>query len=367
MHIPNPYEWKHYKYYFIVPIVLILISAFFIPRIPAGIDLKGGQLITVFTEDAVSPAKLAELQAALEEFNPSSVRTFDSPGGRGVEVELPSDENLAKAEGLLAEMNNLNSQYVQLEITQSPSAQAMGEKVMAKALELNSLFSKNPLDKDVQKAVEQAQQAFLDSRSSYRERISSIIRNVLPVKDASFKEVGSSLSKFFLAKTQEVIFYSFLFSAIIIFLIFRSIAPSFAVIFGAAADIIITAGVMGLLGIPLTLASIAALMMLIGFSLDTDVLLTARVLKGKEGTRVQRAFAAMKTAFMMNLTTLAAFGTLLALSIMLQIPFFMQVGSVAVIGGFVDFIATWMGNAPFLLWYLERKERKHAHAEAGKA
>ncbi len=364
MRLPNPYEWKHYRFYMLAPLALILLSAFFIPRIPAGIDLKGGLLITVFTDDAVAPAKLAEVQAALAQFNPSSIRTFDSPGGRGVEIELPSDENLARGETLLAEMNELNSQYVQLEITQSPDAAAMGERVLAKARELNLLFTAVPLKAGVTDAVEQAQQAFLDARSSYRERIASEIGQVLPVKDASFKEVGSSLSKFFLAKTQEVIFYSFLLSGIIIFLVFRSIAPSFAVIFGAAADIIITAGVMGALGIPLTLASIAALLMLIGFSLDTDVLLTVRVLKSKEGTRSQRAFEAMKTGFMMNVTTLAAFGVLLALASWLQIPFYMQVGSVAVIGGFVDFIATWMGNAPFLLWYLERKERKAAEAGA---
>lgn len=358
MHVPNPYENKHYKLYFVVPVVLIIAALFYIPQIPQGIDLRGGLLITVFTDGDVSPAKMAEIQNALSEFGSASVRSFSSPAGSGVEIEIPSDENLAKGEGLLAEMNSLNNDLVQLEIANSSLAEQKRVEVMQKARELNSLFSTQALDEsDVQKSVAQAQQAFLEERSSYRQRVSQALASVVSVENASFKEVGSSLSKFFVTKTREVVLYSFILSAIIIFLVFRAWASSFAVMFGAIADIVITAGIMGLLGIPLTLASVAALLMLIGFSLDTDVMLTARVIKRKEGTPAQRAFDAMKTGLTMNASVLIAFGTLLALSFLLQIPFYYQVGAVAVIGALVDSIATWMGNAPLIVWSAERKEK----------
>ena len=129
--------------------------------------------------------------------------------------------------------------------------------------------------------------------------------------------------------------------------------------FGAFADIAITMGVMGALGIPLSLASFSALLMLIGFSLDTDILLTARVLKRREENARARAFDAMKVGIMMNLTTLAAFGVLAAIGYWLQISVYFQLGLVAAIGGgVVDFIATWLTNAPLLLWYAERKEKR---------
>ena len=360
MKIPNPYESKHYKKFFILPVLLILIALFFIPQIPQGIDLRGGLLITVLTQQDMPAEKIVEIQSALAEFKPSAVRSFSSPAGNGVEIELPSDESLAKGEALLAELNNLNKIYVDLQIQQSPSAEEAKLKVLDKAKELNSLFSTAPLSGDPQKDVEQAQKAFLDARSSYRQSIASALSKVVSTETASFKEVGSSLSKFFVAKTQEIVLYSFLFSAIVIFLIFRSLVPSFAVIFGAVADISITAGVMGLLGIPLTLASVAALLMLIGFSLDTDVMLTARVIKRKEGTAAQRAFDAMKTGLTMNASVLISFGILLLLALWLQIPFYYQVGAVAVIGALVDSIATWMGNAPIILWSVERKEKQGA-------
>ena len=206
--------------------------------------------------------------------------------------------------------------------------------------------------------MELSQTLFLNAKSEQRDKIAAKIGSVVNVKQSSFKEVGSSLSKFFVNKTQEVVIMSFVLSAIIIFLVFRSFVPSVAVIFGAAADIIITAGIMGMLGIPLSLASVAALLMLIGFSLDTDVMLTARVIKRKEGTAAQRAFDAMKTGLTMNLAVLISFGVLLSLSLFLQIPFYYQVGSVAVIGACVDAIATWMGNAPLILQYAQKKEKQ---------
>jgi preprotein translocase subunit SecF len=358
MNIPNPYESKHYKKFIIVPLLLIAIALFFIPQIPKGIDLRGGQLITVYSDDSISPA---QLQAALAEFNPSSVRTFDSPSGKGFEIELPVDENFAKAESLVAEMNDLNNRLVQSEIAKAGDVEELREQVLGKAREIVAIVSPGTdVGTDPRAAVEIAQELFLNEKSAQRDEVAAKIESVVHVKQSSFKEVGSSLSKFFFNKTQEVVIFSFVLSAIIIFLVFRSFVPSVAVMFGATADIIITAGVMGLIGIPLSLASVAALLMLIGFSLDTDVMLTARVIKRKEGTAAERAFEAMKTGLTMNLSVLISFGVLLSLSLFLQIPFYYQVGSVAVIGACVDAIATWMGNAPLVLQHAQKKERQNA-------
>ena len=55
--------------------------------------------------------------------------------------------------------------------------------------------------------------------------------------------------------------------------------PSGAVVLSAFADIVMTAAVMTVIGIELTLPTTAALLMLIGYSVDSDILLTMRVLK----------------------------------------------------------------------------------------
>ena len=105
-------------------------------------------------------------------------------------------------------------------------------------------------------------------------------------------------------------------------------------------------------------ATVAALMMLIGFSVDTDMLLTIRALKRTEGEVKERVYDAMQTALVMNSCAIAAFTVLVIVATFLRIETYYQIGMVALIGGLVDFIAVWAGNAVLVLWYAEiRKTR----------
>lgn len=356
MNIPNPYASKHYKLLILIPVILILISLFFIPHIPKGIDLQGGQLITIITDD---PITAPELQLKLAELHPSSVRAFQTPIGRGFEIELPVDDKFASAESKVSEMNALYDRLVKAQVSGAPEALQLEQETLSKAREAMAIISPSAaVDGDVRKAVESVRHALSDEKSAQRAQVTNKINSVVSVRESSFKEVGSSLSKFFFAKTQEVILYAFLLSGIIVFIVFRSVVPSLAIIFGAAADIIITAGLMGVFGIPLSLASVAALLMLIGFSLDTDILIATRVLKHKEGTPEQRGFEAMKTAVTMNMNVVAAFAVLTAVAFYLQIPVYEHIGLVVVIGGIVDFITTASANPPIHIWHVKRMEKK---------
>lgn len=362
MDIPNPYEWKNYKYLMVIPIVLLIAAAFFAGSVKQGIDLKGGVLVSVQTDHDFSVQELKDKVTKVTGTVPE-VRLFDNPGGKGVEIELETDESLAKAEDELKVLHSLDDELTAAEIaaaTNSADSAKVAElekKVFASANLIASLSHASLSEKDAHGAAQEAERVFLDAKKAFRDNLVAAVESVTKPKTSSFKEVGSSLSSFFLSKTREVVLLAFALSALIIFVVFRSIAPSLAVLFGAFADLFITYGAMGLFGIPLSLASVAALLMLIGFSLDTDVLLTMRVLKRKEGTPAQRAFGAMKTGLLMNLTTVAAFGLLTALAFFLQISVYFQIGAVALIGGVVDFFATWCVNAPLLLWHLERQKK----------
>jgi preprotein translocase subunit SecF len=173
----------------------------------------------------------------------------------------------------------------------------------------------------------------------------------------SYRAVGPSLSKQSLTQVYYALAFAFLFMSITVFIIFRNLVPSLAVIFAALSDIIIAVGGMSLLGIPLSLASVGALLMLIGYSVDTDILLTTRVLKRREGTLNERAVDAMKTGFTM---AAAAIGSMVALYLVVR--FFMpyaqvldQIASVLIIGLVADVLATWLMNLGILRWYMEGK------------
>ena len=87
---------------------------------------------------------------------------------------------------------------------------------------------------------------------------------------------------------------SFLFIAIVVFITFRSFIPSIAVVYAAFMDIVIPVAITLLFNIKISAAGISALLMLIGYSIDTDILLTTRVLKRKEGRIWERMISSKK-------------------------------------------------------------------------
>ena len=95
--------------------------------------------------------------------------------------------------------------------------------------------------------------------------------------------------------------------------------------------------------------------MLIGYSVDTNILLSTRVLKRKEGTEMERFYGAFKTGIMMSSTTLIALTVAL---IFTQSEIIKQIMIILIIGLLIDLINTWIQNVGILRLYLERKARK---------
>jgi len=390
MQIPNPYKSKNYKLLIILPMMLILLSLYFIfvQKIPTGLDLRGGTLLTIQTNSSFDESALASSLRSELGVHDVSINTVKSPLASNVEIEIEQNERIAAGErdmrdfySSVEEVNTLEydiSRYTSdlgianLTQTQKDDAQrklAEAQTRLPQALkELNSsadavisdyepLIGKidrsNATDTKILESL--LANASAAAKQNYKERILSVINSYMKVNSFSLKDVSPALSEFFLQKTQEVIVYSFILTAVVVVLIFRSLIPSFAVLSGAIADILIALGGMGLFQIPLTLQSIAALLMLIGFSLDTDILLTTRVMKRTEGNPHDRAYEAMKTGVMMAFVSIIGFSVLFILSIFTQISTYYQISAVAICGLVGDIFATWCTNAVILLWDIERK------------
>lgn len=174
---------------------------------------------------------------------------------------------------------------------------------------------------------------------------------------SSLQSVGALLSERALTQVYYAIAFAFLFMAITVFIVFREFVPSMAVILAALTDIIISLGGMSLFGIPLSIASVGAILMLIGYSVDTDILLTTRVLKNREGTVNERVIDAMKTGFTMAAASIGSMVTLY-LVVVYFMPFahvLSQIASVLIIGLVADTLATWLMNLGILRWYMEAR------------
>jgi preprotein translocase subunit SecF len=173
----------------------------------------------------------------------------------------------------------------------------------------------------------------------------------------SYRSVGPSLSQQSLNQVFYAILFAFIFMSVTVFIIFRNFVPSMAVILAALSDIIIAVGGMSLFGIPLSLASVGAILMLIGYSVDTDILLTTRLLKRHEGSITKRAIDAMKTGLTMSAAAIGAMSALYLVVIFLipSASALSNIAAVLIIGLVADILATWLMNLGILRWYMEAR------------
>ena len=187
------------------------------------------------------------------------------------------------------------------------------------------------------------------------EEIGNAFNGKLLPQDYSVEIVGPSLGASFFKDLIIAMLIAFVFMALVVFIYFRTLVPSAAVILAAFSDIIITLAIVNLLGFKLSAAGIAAFLMLIGYSVDTDILLSTRVLKRREGTVMDRVYGAFKTGMTMTLTTLIA--VIVAITVT-QSEVIRQIMIILFIGLVIDLISTWIQNVGILRLYLERKAKK---------
>ncbi|MEK6829953.1 MAG: protein translocase subunit SecF [Nanoarchaeota archaeon] len=192
------------------------------------------------------------------------------------------------------------------------------------------------------------------SPEELKPEIEKILGYKLDEKNSSTEFTGASLGKDFYRQLIQALIISFFLMAIVIFILFRTFVPSTAVIFAIFADIVMPLALIDFLGMKVSAAGIAAFLMLIGYSVDTDILLTSRALKSKEGSLNSRIFRAFKTGSLMTLTALAA--VLPAFFIVTGLPdSFRQIFLILALGLFGDLINTWLTNASIIKWYCTRK------------
>lgn len=179
-------------------------------------------------------------------------------------------------------------------------------------------------------------------------------------KVISYNEIGPVLSEEAMDQIYVAMIFAFLFMAITVFVVFREPVPSVAIILAALCDILIALGGMSIFKIPLSIASVGALLMLIGYSVDTDILLTTRLLKRREGTVEERAKNAMYTGLTMSFAAIAAMGILFVVTkiLMPEATTLSNISAVLVIGLVGDILSTWLMNLGILKTYIDWRQSK---------
>lgn len=338
---------KNYKRLMLVPAVLAVLFLFILfifPRVTLGLDFLGGTRIIVNT-DALSDEKaISDLLTTKLNLPEVKVTIVTSPLGSSARIEYAEPKNIANARVALDEA-----------IAAKDTAPALSVEKLTTALKL---LNQTPASDDVTELITQAAQAINEES----QRISTQVRDELSSAfnlpaDTPFttEEVAPTVGNEFLGNALQVALASIILLTIVIFIFFREVIPSLAIVEAALFDMLTAVALSTLFGFSFTLSTVAALLMLVGFSVDTDILLTTRLLKRKDKNVLARANDTLKTGLTVTATVMGATLAMLIVSYFAQITIIFEISAVVLFGMIGDIIATWFTNAPILLWYWEKK------------
>ncbi|HDI12914.1 MAG: hypothetical protein DRN83_01235 [Hadesarchaea archaeon] len=174
----------------------------------------------------------------------------------------------------------------------------------------------------------------------------------------TIETMGPTITGLYSEQARNALIGAFVAMAVIVFIAFRKRITIGAILLSVALDMLGVLGCMALFGVELSLASIAGFLMLIGYAVDTNVLLTTRVLKRMEDEPRRRVVDAMRTGLMMNCSTLIP---IVSLNVITTAPQLSQLTAVLIFGIIIDIFNTWFLNAAILLRHVERQRRKGYH------
>ncbi|RMD45970.1 hypothetical protein D6829_00885 [Candidatus Pacearchaeota archaeon] len=329
---------KNYRKLLILPAIVLAIAIIYIivfsihngDAIRKDVSLTGGTTISVVTGKPVEELK-SFLKGKISDF---SVKAISDNSGRQIELSvIVKEEDTEKLKQLLGEFigEELNQENSSIETTSASLSKEFYKQVITAVILAFFWMS----------AV-----VFVIFAKGKGIKAKVIFVNIL---------FGFFLGNFFFTINKlasAAIFLAFAYYLIRTYIRFS--VPAFAVILSAFADIVMTLAVVDLIGMKVSTAGIVAFLMLIGYSVDTDILLTTRLLGKREETN-KALFKAFKTGVTMTLTSIAAvvaalfavysFGTALN-----------QILTILLIGLVFDLFNTWITNASMIKWYVEVKK-----------
>jgi preprotein translocase subunit SecF len=326
---------KNYKLLLLIPLAMLILSCIYLGSfysqnhdfIYKDISLTGGTSVTI-NDGNLNQADLKNaISTSLDDVNVRQVSDLISQKQIAVIVETRSDGDKTRAvleEYLKYKLDDNNSSF---EFT----GPTLGQEFYSQLL-LSILFAFTFMGVVV---------FFLFAKNAKVKILLVFLASITPIL-FFFAHIVSINQAFIIAGIAILISF---------FFYVKYSIPSVAVIASAFADIFFTIILVDLMGIRLSSAGIVALLMLIGYSVDTDILLTMRSLKRDIGTLNKRMFESFKTGITMTLTSVGA--VLAALIIIGNFSSVLsQIFTIMIIGLGFDIFNTWLTNVSIIKWYI---------------
>ena len=351
---------KNHKKLLIVPLIVAIVCLFLIfvtPGVSKGIDLKGGnQLILRYEGDSIDSTALASTLKQEFNLNEINVNETKGPSSVGLIIDYSTSPEIDQAKASKEKLDFVNGNIDDLKIKVSEILMPLKEKGYLTNQEINSITDiRNREDLKIY-----TNESIILANNSFNNQIINKVKSELNLTTEikiQTREVSATLGKDFINSSLKVGIIAFILLSFVIFLFFREFIPSGLIIFAAAFDILVALAGMALLGLPLSLTTIPTLLMLIGYSVDTDILLSTKLLKNRTDDVYDAANKSMKTGLTMTITTLITVLVMLVISYFMQMTVILEIAAVLFFGLLGDLVSTWFFNAPALISYVQHKNK----------
>lgn len=340
-----------YKQMMLIPIILAIPLLFLVlifPGIQPGVDLTGGNVLIIRSENPIIESELVSVLKENFSLQELKVSTIASPTGYGAWIQYSKDPLITNVE------TALNKASDSLEIEK--------DSIAASNEALKLLNQPTQEFTNAKTALMAAGQALADYKEVFSKKLQDTLTEKLQLGtkvEFQKREISPTLGASSFSSSIFVAVIGMIMIVLVVFVAFRQFVPSAAIIQAMLFDALMGLAGMAVLQIPLSLTTLPALLMLIAYSVDTDIMLTSRMLKGKDGTPGERATSSMKTGLTMTSTTLAALIVMIIISFFYQIEVIYQISVILFFGLIGDLVATWLMNAPILLMWIEKREKEH--------
>jgi len=334
---------KNYRLLLLLPAIALLLSIAYLAYftsvngdfITKDISLTGGVSVTVFPSEEINLNELKIFLAGkIEDFSIRELTDFRS--GAQVAVVIESTIEPSRAEELRADLE----EFIGYELNEENSS------IESTGSSLSSDFYHQLIYAIILSFSFMAAVVLFIFGGKWKIKMLTIFLTLIPVILFFSGIIGIN----------NAIIANSVILVINLVIYIRTSIPSAAVIISAFADIVMTLAVVNLFGITMSSAGIVAFLMLIGYSVDSDIMLTTRLLKRHESTN-HKLGQAFKTGITMTLTSIVAISVALIITQSFS-PVLKQIFTILLIGLAFDIPNTWITNASILKWYLDSKERR---------
>ncbi|MDO8428346.1 MAG: hypothetical protein Q7S92_03975 [Candidatus Diapherotrites archaeon] len=182
--------------------------------------------------------------------------------------------------------------------------------------------------------------------------------NLEEITAFQFREIAPAVGAIFWETSVTVVIVAVILLFLVILFLFKDWVPAIVIILAGIFDALAGLAAMPFFGISLSLPTLSALLMVLGYSIDNEVLVNSRINFGVGKTPKEQAVSSFKTGMLMTITALAAVLVMTVFSFFNQMISIYEIGIVLFFGLLGDVIVTWLMNTPILLWFAEKKAAK---------